>query len=96
MTMLTVVAGVEATTRSILVYSVVLVASTFLLWPVAPMGLTYVAAAAVLGAVFVVRAGQLRSRRTPRTAMSLFRYSIVYLALLFGAVAVDTLVRYGL
>jgi heme o synthase len=93
--MLPVVAGVEATTRSILVYSVVLVASSFLLWPVGSMGPTYVLSAAVLGVVFMVRAGQLRTRRTARTAMSLFRYSIVYLALLFGAVALDTLVRYG-
>ena len=29
-------------------------------------------------------------------AMALFRYSLVYLALLFAAVAVDTLVRFGL
>ena len=94
--MLPVVAGVDATTRSILVYSIVLVAGTFVLWPVASMGWVYMGAAAVLGVVFLARARHLRARQTPRAAMGLFRYSIAYLALLFGAVALDTIVRYGL
>jgi protoheme IX farnesyltransferase len=94
--MLPVVAGVEATTRSIFLYSVILVGGTLVLWPVAPTGPIYPAAAVLLGAVFVGRARQLRAKRSPKAAMSLFRYSIAYLALLFGAVALDTLVRHGL
>jgi heme O synthase-like polyprenyltransferase len=46
--------------------------------------------------VFVARAQHLRGRRSPKAAMGLFRYSIAYLALLFGAVALDTIVRHGL
>jgi protoheme IX farnesyltransferase len=93
--MLPVVAGVDTTTRSILVYSIVLVAGTFVLWPVALMGPIYVVTAAALGVVFVARAWHLRATPTPRAAMSLFRYSIAYLALLFGSVALDTIVRHG-
>ena len=94
--MLPVVAGVGATTRSILAYSVVLVAATLALWPVAPTGPIYPAAAVLLGVVFVARARHLREQQSPKAAMVLFRYSIVYLALLFGAVALDTIVRHSL
>jgi protoheme IX farnesyltransferase len=94
--MLPVVAGVEATTRSILLYSGILVVGTLVLWPVAPTGPIYSVAAVLLGVVFVARAQQLRARQSPKAAMALFRYSIAYLALLFGAVALDTIVRHGL
>jgi protoheme IX farnesyltransferase len=94
--MLPVVAGVEATTRSILLYSVVLVAGTLVLWPVAHTGLLYPVAAVILGALFLGRAWHLRAARSVAAAMGLFRYSIAYLAMLFAAVALDTIVRHGL
>jgi protoheme IX farnesyltransferase len=93
--MLPVVAGRGATTRQIVVYSVVLTAVSLLLWPVARTGLLYPAFALALGAIFVAGAVRLRARPTSAAAMSLFRYSIVYLAVLFGIVAVDTLVHLG-
>lgn len=91
--MLPVVAGIEETTRQIFVYSVGLAAATLALWPVAPTGLVYPAAAAILGAWFVAGAWRLHRSPTASAAMRLFRSSIVYLASLFGAVAADTLVR---
>jgi protoheme IX farnesyltransferase len=94
--MLPVVKGVRATAWNILLYSVVLVAVTIALWPVAGMGVLYVIAAVALGAVFLRRAIQLRRDTKPAIAMRLFRYSIVYLALLFAAVAVDRLIPIGL
>jgi heme o synthase len=93
--MLPVVAGREVTTRQILVYSVVLVAVSLALWPVGHTGWLYPAAALVLGGIFVARAVHLRRVGTTAAAMSLFRYSIAYLAILFASVAVDTLVRFG-
>jgi len=93
--MLPVVAGDEVTVRQILVYSWVLVGVSLVLWPVARTGLIYPAAAVALGGIFLARAMHLRARRTTAAAMSLFRFSIAYLALLFGAVALDTLVRLG-
>jgi protoheme IX farnesyltransferase len=92
--MLPVVAGEAETARQILVYSLVLVAVSLLLLPVAGMGLVYLAAATVLGVGFVRWA--VRVRRSPGAgpaAIGLFRYSTVYLTLLFLAVAADALLR---
>jgi len=94
--MLPVVSGRAVTIKRIVAYSWVLVATSLLLWPVGKTGVFYPVAASMLGGVFVARARRLRARGTTAAAMSLFRYSIVYLALLFGAVAVDTLLRFGL
>src|SRR5205823_12698649 len=77
--MLPVVRGERETTWNILLYSVLLVAITLLLFPVARMGAIYLAAAAGLGAVFVAKAARLWRRTSPALAWSLFRYSINYL-----------------
>jgi len=45
--------------------------------------------AVVLGGLFVYRALRLWRERTPALAVSLFKFSIAYLALLFAAVAAD-------
>jgi protoheme IX farnesyltransferase len=94
--MLPVVAGREATARQIVIYAWLVVACSLALLAVGHLGLVYGLAAVVLGALFVQRALALRARGTVAAAMSLFRYSNVYLALLFVAVAVDTVVRHGL
>jgi len=58
------------------------------------MGWIYLAAALVLGAIFVRFALRLRGdAANGRAAINLFRYSISYLTLLFAAVALDALVR---
>jgi protoheme IX farnesyltransferase len=93
--MLPVVAGREATVRQILWYSIALVATSLVLIPVGHVGWLYAVAAVGLGAEFVRRAVLLRSNATTAMAMSLFGYSIVYLAALFLAVAVDTVLRHG-
>jgi protoheme IX farnesyltransferase len=94
--MLPVVKGVRGTVWNILAYSVVLVAVTVALTPVAGLGAVYLVAAAVLGGLFLQRAVKLWRTTTPAVAMGLFRYSILYLALLFAAVAVDRLLPIGL
>jgi protoheme IX farnesyltransferase len=94
--MLPVVRGIRDTAWNILVYSVVLVAVTVALYPVAGMGAVYLVAAIVLGVVFLHRAVRLWRTTTPAVAMGLFRYSILYLGLLFAAVAVDRLIPLGL
>jgi protoheme IX farnesyltransferase len=90
--MLPALRGRRETALHILAYSVVLVAVSFLLVPVAGMGAIYVSAAAVLGAVLIGHGVRLLRRPDSRTAMNLFRFSITYLAALFAAVAVDRLV----
>jgi protoheme IX farnesyltransferase len=87
--MLPVVRGEEETRRQILLYSLALFATTMVLYPVGHMGPTYLAAAVILGGLFVYRALRLWRERTPALAVSLFKFSIAYLALLFAAVAAD-------
>jgi protoheme IX farnesyltransferase len=92
--MLPVVRGEAETARQIVLYSLVLVGVSLLLWPAAGMGLIYVTAAVGLGALFVMYALRLRrDAANGRAAIGLFRYSISYLTLLFVAVALDALVR---
>jgi protoheme IX farnesyltransferase len=57
------------------------------------MGLIYLGSALVLGAAYIAGTLALHLRPTLARAMALFRFSIVYLALLFASVAVDALVR---
>jgi protoheme IX farnesyltransferase len=90
--MMPVVRGAEETRKQILLYSFVLFGTSLLLVPFGDMGAVYGVAAAVLGGWFVWRALKLWRGASPADSMRLFRFSIVYLALLFGAVAVDALV----
>ncbi|HEV7133178.1 MAG TPA: heme o synthase [Gaiellaceae bacterium] len=90
--MLPVVKGDRETARQIVVYSLALVAVTLAPWAYGTVGLLYLASALGLGAVFVGMAEQLRRDTTPRRAMLLFHYSLLYLALLFAAMALDLVV----
>lgn len=92
--MLPVVAPFARTARQILVYTFALVGVTLAFAPVAHMGRLYTLVAAALGGVFLGYATRLAQVKTPAAAMSLFRYSITYLTLLFVAMAADVLVRY--
>jgi protoheme IX farnesyltransferase len=87
--MLPVVRGERETARQIVLYSLALVAVTLTPWAFGPAGLGYVAAALALGGMFVWYAERLRRDVTPRRAMLLFHYSLLYLALLFAALALD-------
>lgn len=89
--MLPVVRGPEETRRQILLYSLVLFATSMLLVPLGHMGPVYGAAAVALGGGFVWRALRLWRGGSPAESMRLFRFSLVYLALLFAAVAVDAM-----
>lgn len=93
--MLPVVRGEGETRRQILLYSLALFGTTLLLVPVARMGAVYTGAAVVLGGAFVRRALQLWRSGSPAESLRLYRYSIVYLAALFAAVAVDALAPFG-
>ena len=87
--MLPVVRGIRVTTRQIVLYSLALVAMTAVPGVAGTAGIAYLSAAAVLGAGFLALALRLRVEATPRRASLLFHYSILYLALLFVAMAVD-------
>jgi heme o synthase len=87
--MLPVVRGERETARQIVLYSLALVAVTLTPWAWGSAGLGYVAAALALGGAFVWLAERLRRDLTPRRAALLFHYSLLYLALLFVALALD-------
>ena len=87
--MLPVVRGERTTARQIVLYSIVLVAATLLPWGWGGAGPLYVVCALALGALFLWLAERLRRDTTRRRAMLLFHYSLLYLALLFAALAVD-------
>jgi protoheme IX farnesyltransferase len=87
--MLPVVRGVRTTTRQIVLYSLVLVASSALPFAVGTLGAGYLVTALGLGSVFLWLALRLRRDTTPRRASLLFHYSLLYLALVFTAMALD-------
>jgi protoheme IX farnesyltransferase len=89
--MLPVVAGRGATTRQILIYSVLLVPASLLPWALGFAGTIYFATAVVSGAVFILLAVQLSrsSAADRRPARRLFAFSISYLFLLFAALLAD-------
>ncbi len=89
--MLPVVVGEEETRRQILVYTLVLVVSTLVLYPLGRMGFMYLLSAAVLGGVFIALAVRLWRVRTTGAAVRVFGYSVLYLGLLFAAMVADRL-----
>ena len=68
-------------------------ATTLLLPLVSTVGAIYIGSAIVLGVAFVVQAARLQRAIDPQTAIRFFTFSNSYLALLFAAIAIDTLVR---
>ncbi len=93
--MLPSVEGTHRTAVRILGYTLVLWALTLAFDPVADMGTIYLASAIVLGAIFTAFAIKLLQNESPKLAMKMFGYSITYITLLFGAMVVDQLVRWG-
>ena len=100
--MLPVVSGARHTRRQILAYTVILVALSVVPWVIGFSGRLYVSAAAVLGLGFLVHAWRVLREAQDATGVSLagdaaakatFRFSISYLFLLFGALAIDRLIQ---
>ncbi len=90
--MLPSVASLKTTAQRILVYTVILWGLSILFAPVGEMGMVYLVAALVLGGVFTGMAVKLWLEPTTKLAMRVFTYSITYITLLFGAMALDQFV----
>ena len=90
--MLPVVRGERETTKQILLYTLALLALTVLPYATGSFGLVYLVAALALGLPFVALAVRLRQQTTARHASALFRYSLLYLPLLFVAAALDRVI----
>lgn len=87
--MLPVVAGVEATTRRMLLYTGLMVGVSLLLVPLGGMSWIYMVASLALGAWFLWDTWRVVGR--PEQAMRLFTTSTVYLSALFASVMLDVL-----
>ena len=93
--MLPVVAGAEKTRQHVLGYTAVLVLVSLLPWALGLAGPLFGLAALALGGGFLGYAVRLWRDRSQRTATRTFRYSIVYLFALFGALVVDKALGFG-
>jgi heme o synthase len=90
--MLPVVRGDAVTKRHILAYTVALALVTLALTPLHVMGWVYLACALVLDLVFFWYAWRVSALGSIQSERALYKYSMLYLALLFGAMVVD---RFG-
>jgi len=87
--MLPVVRGEDETRRQITLYSALLVAITLLPFAGRLFDGLYAVAAGLLGGVFLWLAARLQRNPDRRAALRLYLYSLLYLALLFGAMVAD-------
>ena len=87
--MMPVVRGERETRKQILLYSILLYAITQLPFCAGEFGVPYLVGSVTLGAVFIYGAVRLYRRADRRSALHLYLYSLLYLALLFAAMVVD-------
>ncbi len=90
--MLPVVRGERETARQIVFYTLILLAVTAVPFAIGVFGDLYLLSATILGAVFLGLAWRLLRDTGRAQAGRLFHYSLLYLALLFVAVALDAVV----
>jgi protoheme IX farnesyltransferase len=87
--MLPVTHGKPYTRLQVLLYTLILFAASLLPYVIRMSGLAYLAAALVLGGIFVAYALRIYFAYSDAVAQKTFRYSIAYLAALFAALLVD-------
>ena len=90
--MLPVVAGEAETRRQILLYTLMMLALTVIPTPLGMFGIPYLLMALAFGGLFLRHAIRLYQNGTTAAAWGLYKYSLLYLALLFVAMVVDRVV----
>jgi heme o synthase len=91
--MLPVVMGERETRKQILLYSLLLLAVTMILFAMHAMGYFYLLVALVLGGILIYMAIRLLLDQSKKWARTLFWYSNCYLALIFAAMVIDRVVH---
>lgn len=82
--------GEHETKRQMFWYTLILIPLTLLPYAFGVLGWIYLASAAVLGVVFVVEVVQvMRATEWTKLAWRLYKFSLLYLALIFAAMVVD-------
>ncbi len=92
--MMPVVMGEGETRKQILLYSLLLVAVTMMLFVMHTMGLFYLVGALILGGIMVYMAVRLWIEKTKDWARTLFWYSNCYLAAIFAVMVIDRVVHF--
>lgn len=91
--MLPVVWGEAETRRHIFLYTLLVVALSLLLTPARVAGMLFLASAAVLGLILLGYSLRLLAGGGNRVAWRMYKFSSLYLALLFVAMVVDSIMR---
>jgi protoheme IX farnesyltransferase len=91
--MLPVVMGERETHKQILLYSLLLLAVTMILFAMHAMGYFYLLVALVLGGILIYMAIRLIRDQSKKWARTLFWYSNCYLALIFAAMVIDRVIH---
>ena len=87
--MMPVVKGIEYTKIQIVLYSILLMVVSLLLFATGYFGYLYLIGASILGGIFIQKSWKLKKSTGANNSMSLFLYSIVYLTLIFILMIVD-------
>jgi len=87
--MMPVVKGIEYTKIQIVLYSILLMVVSLLLFATGYFGYLYLIGASILGGIFIQKSWKLKQSTGADNSMSLFLYSIVYLTLIFLLMIVD-------
>ena len=93
--MLPVVAGVDVTKKSIMLYTILMLALTTMFALTGAVGMVYLASSVLLGVLFIYYAWRLIRRPGIEGAKPLYLYSLLYLAVLFLAIIADSIFRVG-
>ena len=88
--MLPVTDGPEVTRIHVVRYAAMLFVVTLMLGPSAELGWIYLATAVVTGAIFVAKCFQLWRRPASIEPIAVYKYSMLYLAVLFVSMGVDS------
>ncbi|MCI0770965.1 MAG: heme o synthase [Chloroflexi bacterium] len=91
--MLPVVVGIRETKKSILLYTVLLLALTSMFYATGAVGLIYLTTSAVAGGLFIYYGLRLMKNPDIEGAKGLYLYSLLYLAIMFTGIIVDSLVK---
>jgi heme o synthase len=87
--MMPVVLGETETRRQIVLYSLLVVALTFIIFSVQLLGPIYLVGAAILGGLLIYYSFKLWREETTDAARRMFKFSMLYLTLLFTAMVID-------
>lgn len=91
--MLPVVMGERETKKQILLYSLMLLAVTFILFAMRAMGYFYLVCAVILGGILIYMSIRLLLDQTRKWARTIFWYSNCYLAIIFAVMVLDRVIH---